>query len=411
MLFVRFHDIVRFYCFLFGPLQQLVNCERSEIIDLRNSFAEAENSVLKTNRADQVRKLEKDQSSRRNGIIHTMLERLRLTTREALVSFPSSELIHVSKTNPFFTCTIPQLTYSQDIKLPLPLPQVGNQWGLAVLLLDIGPDSLILTLKLMLLERSILVLGDDWQKVTACACALLELLKPFEWASVFMPVLPHKMLDFVNSPVPFVAGIAVTDAARVMAVESDERTLDAMSHGMSVLNLSTNTLHITSEQEIAGMISIDPYLREQLHFLRTRVQLHCNDNPHSGLRNFQTFIRDGLEPHESLSLHSVCFALEQHFSQYCRDLATIGCAWKRYGTLDGDRFSFRAEWFLNPIRADVSFQEAMVQTQLFSGYVNDCRQDELDRNDMKTGDIGIFIANWIYQRWNLQKQKRVLPSR
>ena len=399
------------YALLLGPLQELVNCERSEIINLRNSLAETEISASKTNRAEQVRKLEKEQSSRRNAIILTMLQRLRLTTQEALVSFPTSELVHVSKPNQFFTCNIPHLTYSQDIKLPLPLPQVGNQWGLAVLLLDIGPDSLILTLKLMLLERSILVLGVDWQKVTACACALLELLKPFEWATVFMPVLPHKMLDFVNSPVPFVAGIAVTDAARVMAVESDERTLDAMAHGMSVLNLSTNTLHITSEQEIAGMISIDPYLREQLHFLRTRVQLYCSDNPDSGLRNFQTFIRYGLEPHESLSLHSVCIALEQHFSRYCRDLSTIGSAWKRYGTLDGERFIFRAEWFLNPIRADVLFQEAVVQTQLFSGYVNDRRQDELDRNDMRTGVLGKFIANWVYQRWNVQTQKRVLLTR
>jgi hypothetical protein len=264
-----------------------------------------------------------------------------------------------------------------------------------------------LSVLLVLLERSILVLGDDLQDVTACACALLELLKPFEWASTFMPVLSHKMIDFVNSPVPFVAGMAVKDAPRVLEVESDERTLDAMAQGISLLNLTTHTLHITSEKGLSGMMSLDLYLREQLQCLTNRVQLFCCDDPQSGLTNFQTFIRDGLKPHESLTLHSVCLAIERHFSRFCSDLATSVSAWKKYGTMDGDNFNFKPEWFLNPIRSDMAFHEAIVETQLFLGYVDDRRLDEMDAKKMKTGDLGKFIADWIYQRWMLRKQRRL----
>ena len=67
----------------------------------------------------------------------------------------------------------------------------------------------------MLLERSILVLGENLEEVSPYACGLLELLEPFDWSSIFLPVLPLKMLDFVTSPVPFVAGMAVNDYGRV----------------------------------------------------------------------------------------------------------------------------------------------------------------------------------------------------
>ncbi|PKA60007.1 hypothetical protein AXF42_Ash009691 [Apostasia shenzhenica] len=33
------------------------------------------------------------------------------------------------------------------------------------------------------------------------------MIRPFEWQSLFLPVLPRKMLDFLDAPVPFIVGI------------------------------------------------------------------------------------------------------------------------------------------------------------------------------------------------------------
>jgi len=392
---------------LLGPLQQLVNFERNEVMEFLKSSSDKGNMKLRSTLVTESRKVEQEQISRRHAIISSMLCQLRLTTRQSLVSFPRSQLLHVSGKQQYFSASFPELANSDDIRLPLPLPQVGSQWGLAKILLDLGPESLLFILKLLLLERSILVLGSDLQDVTACACALIELLKPFEWASAFMPILPRKMLDFLNSPVPFVAGMVVNDAARAVEVKNDERTVVAMADGMSLLNLTTNTLHITPEEGVSCMLTLDPPLLEQLMFLTTRLQLFCHDNPQSGLRNFQTFIRHGLNPQESLTLHSVCLALKQHFNRLCSDMGTSGSAWKKYVSLDGDRFTFSSELFLNPVRGELAFQEAVVQTQLFLGYVYNRREEENDMKALTSGELGIFIANWIYQRWSQKEQKRL----
>jgi hypothetical protein len=385
------------HALLLGPLQQLVNTERKEINECRaNMQGRSIDEWVETER-----KVIENQRERRHGIIEAMIDKLRLTRGQAAITFPRNHLDYIVGGKHYFQTKLP-IPRSSPIKLPLPLPSIGKQWGLSRLLIDIGPDSLVLMLKLLLMERSILVLGENLQEVTACACSLLELLEPFEWSSVFLPVLPQKMLDFVMSPVPFVAGMAVNDYARVCQVEKDTRTLQAMDHGMSLLNLSTKTLHITSEPGISKMLSLDPYLREQLRCLRLRLQ-HLLENPSSSLRSFHRFIRSGASPKESITLDSCCVALEMFFSRFCGDLAMDCNAWKLYGTLKSDKFSFQPDWFMNRIRADYDFHEAMVNTQLFMGYVDERRRDQLQVEEMKRGEVGKFIASWVYERWLLWK--------
>jgi DENN (AEX-3) domain len=397
---------------LLGPLQKLIDAERREILALR----QANNDMIlvtllkenATNDVDEERLLELEMKDRRQLIIKAMREKLRLTTRQALITYPRSQLEHVHGKIHYFETLIPQIPDCEVTKLPLPIPRVGKEWALAQFLLDIGPDSLVLCLKLMLLERSILVLGDNLQHVSLYACALIELLKPFEWASAFMPVLPRKMLDFVNCPVPFVAGVAVRHVAEI---ENDDRVLEAMSNGMSLLNLKTNTLQITTEKGISRMISLDPYLREKLKMMRTRLQHYLQESPNSSLRDFNLFVKSGLARRESLTLNSVCRVLEQHFSQFCGDLAVNDKAWTRYGTVDvkTNEFIFNPEWFLNPIRADNAFHEAIVHTQLFSGYVHERRQDRIEMHEILEGELGCFIAEWVYDKWIQRKRNNSLP--
>lgn len=394
---------------LLGPLQQLINSEREEVLAFRRSRCDIKNKKRPKERTiddiEEERRLEVELKSRRQIVIKAMREKLRLTTRQALVTFPRSQLEHINGKLHYFEAFIPQIPNCDTVKLPLPLPRIGKEWALAQFLLDIGPDSLVLCLKLMLLERSILVLGDNLQHVSMYACGLIELLRPFEWASAFMPVLPHRMLDFINSPVPFIAGVA---ARNISEIENDSRVLEAMDNGMSLLNLKTKTLHITTERGISKMISLDPYLRENLKHLRGRLQHFVQQDPQSPLRNFKTFFQFGLSRRESVTLRSVCRVLEHHFTHFCGDLAVNDKAWQRYGTIDvdTDEFMFNPDWFLNPIRADQAFHESMVKTQLFAGYVHERREDQIEMREIMEGELGYFIADWVYDKW----MSKVPPS-
>jgi hypothetical protein len=85
-------------------------------------------------------------------------------------------------------------------------------------------------------------------------------------------------------------------------------------------------------------------------------------------------------------------------------------AWKRYGTVDvkTNEFMFQPDWFLNPIRTDHAFHEAMVRTQLFSGYVHERREDQIEMKEIMEGELGYFIAEWVYEKWVARKRRRQL---
>ena len=84
-----------------------------------------------------------------------------------------------------------------SLKFSLPLPQLSSEFGVATLILRIKLHMLLVLLKLILLEKSVLVIGSSYEEVSSCTCALLDLLKPYKWASTFVPIREFLYFYFV----------------------------------------------------------------------------------------------------------------------------------------------------------------------------------------------------------------------
>ena len=52
------------------------------------------------------------------------------------------------------------------------------------------------------------VLGSSLNRTSALAAALaVPLLAPLRWQSLLLPILPHKLLSFLEAPVPYIIGL------------------------------------------------------------------------------------------------------------------------------------------------------------------------------------------------------------
>ena len=132
----------------------------------------------------------------------------------------------------------------------LPLPQISNEWGIAQLILRLKLPMLLNVLMLLLLERSVLIIGEKSEDVSSCAFALLDLLKPYKWASVFLPSLSEDMLDFVSSPVPFIAGMVGKDKSSLKSIEMDDRVMNERIAGLTIIDITSSKVLWTQEIEI-----------------------------------------------------------------------------------------------------------------------------------------------------------------
>ncbi|KAE8686060.1 hypothetical protein F3Y22_tig00111086pilonHSYRG00004 [Hibiscus syriacus] len=59
----------------------------------------------------------------------------------------------------------------------------------------------------VLLEKQVVVVCPNLGVLSAVVLALIPIIRPFQWQSLLLPVLPVTMLDFLDAPVPFLVGV------------------------------------------------------------------------------------------------------------------------------------------------------------------------------------------------------------
>ncbi|EJK74322.1 hypothetical protein THAOC_04007, partial [Thalassiosira oceanica] len=308
-----------------------------------------------------------DLSHDRHKILAALQSKLSLTPLQRRVAHPRDEMAHVM--NPQrrrFVVDLTSMGFSK-ISVPLPLPEVSGQWGVSTLFLRIKDSGLIILLKLLLLERSVLVVGETSEEVTACTTALLELLDPYKWASAFMPLLPRDMLDFVSSPVPFIAGMIVENKQHLNSIIQDHGVKDAMLHGLSVVNLVSGKLIVTREQGTSDMLRRSFQTIPELSLYQKRLEEYCS-SPTSNLRSFDAFFKHGASRKESLTILRIKRVIKKHMSQFTLGLTDKPDAWRQYGEFNeaSGAFDFCPDKFIQPLKDrmifQIQFQEMMAHT-------------------------------------------------
>lgn len=68
-------------------------------------------------------------------------------------------------------------------------------------------DVIIHIHSLLLIEKSLIVIGRDATLTTIVTTAFVNLLLPLKWAGIFVPLLPPLALEVLDAPVPYIIGL------------------------------------------------------------------------------------------------------------------------------------------------------------------------------------------------------------
>eukprot|EP01102_Stenamoeba_stenopodia_P014130 TRINITY_DN4663_c0_g1_i1.p1 TRINITY_DN4663_c0_g1~~TRINITY_DN4663_c0_g1_i1.p1 ORF type:complete len:740 (+),score=171.66 TRINITY_DN4663_c0_g1_i1:115-2334(+) len=93
---------------------------------------------------------------------------------------------------------------------------VVADWALLRSFKNNAVDSLLLLFERALLEKSSLVVSDKLGLLSAVLLSLVPMLRPFTFQIPFLPILPESLLDYLDSPVPFLMGVhSIPDEMRL----------------------------------------------------------------------------------------------------------------------------------------------------------------------------------------------------
>ncbi|KAH0788202.1 DENN domain-containing protein 1B isoform X2 [Histomonas meleagridis] len=74
----------------------------------------------------------------------------------------------------------------------------------------------------IVLDNKIIVISSDLSKVSRTCFALLSLIHPIPWPGVFIPVLPHHLIDTLFAPFPYIIGIHSSLSNVLQSPEMDD---------------------------------------------------------------------------------------------------------------------------------------------------------------------------------------------
>ncbi|XP_075507146.1 uncharacterized protein LOC142543650 isoform X1 [Primulina tabacum] len=106
-------------------------------------------------------------------------------------------------------------------------------WTTATICRVLSLESILALVTGVLLEKQVVVLCPNLGVLSALVLSIIPMIRPFEWQSLFLPILPGKMLDFLDAPVPFIVGIQhkigdlkkkISNLVRVNAIKNQVKT-------------------------------------------------------------------------------------------------------------------------------------------------------------------------------------------
>lgn len=89
-------------------------------------------------------------------------------------------------------------------------------WTTATICRVLSLESVLAFLAGVLLEKQVVVVCQNLGVLSSVVLSVIPMIRPFEWQSLFLPVLPERMLDFLDAPVPFIVGVQHKPAERKM---------------------------------------------------------------------------------------------------------------------------------------------------------------------------------------------------
>ncbi|KAL6645514.1 hypothetical protein ACP70R_017122 [Stipagrostis hirtigluma subsp. patula] len=80
-------------------------------------------------------------------------------------------------------------------------------WTTATVCRSLSLESVLGLFAGVMLEKQIVVICPNLGVLSAIVLSVIPMIRPFQWQSLLLPVLPGKLIDFLDAPVPFIAGV------------------------------------------------------------------------------------------------------------------------------------------------------------------------------------------------------------
>jgi hypothetical protein len=306
-----------------------------------------------------------------------------------------------------------------------------------VLLTHLNSSIIFKIINLLLMEKSLIIHGKNAGIVTTITMAVINLISPFLWEGIFVPLVPDNARELFGAPVPLIVG--TTNAPRVTDVSSDTAILFLNDDNVTIttypdVGAAEGPLHapprkatlkfvawfvrlpevsadLTSEFEMCRRIDhtsalLCEYVKNKIEYKEEApdssrygakystsastapaTPAAAQSHPHSQgpveriskiTNTIDSLLMVGVPVHILHNVRVLTVAIKRFNYGFCGCVISDPGSWKRFlrhSQRTGED-EFYPEYFMEPLRNQLEFQDAIVHTQLFVSFMDKLRKEQ-----------------------------------
>ncbi|XP_024017170.1 uncharacterized protein LOC21409988 [Morus notabilis] len=173
-------------------------------------------------------------------------------------------------------------------------------WAIASICGSLRLESVLTLFAGALLEKQTVVICSNLGILSAIVLSIIPLIRPYQWQSLLMPVLPNDMLDFLDAPVPYIVGVK-NKTNEVQSKLSNVILVDANKNQVK----SPTIPQLPKQKELLS--SLSPYYAKlvgESYLAKKRPTYECTDVQVEAAKGFLLVLRAYLD--------SLCSNLRSH---------------------------------------------------------------------------------------------------
>ncbi|KAL2997910.1 hypothetical protein AAZX31_09G066600 [Glycine max] len=172
-------------------------------------------------------------------------------------------------------------------------------WAVACMCGTLRLENVLTFFAGALLEKQIVFVCSNLGILSASVLSVIPLIRPYQWQSLLMPVLPNGMLEFLDAPVPYIVGIK-NKTNEVQSKLTNNVILIDVSR-----NQSSTVPQLPRQKELIS--SLRPYhetLVGESYLGRRRPVYECTEVQTEAAKGFLSELRSYLD--------SLCYNIRSH---------------------------------------------------------------------------------------------------
>ena len=233
-------------------------------------------------------------------------------------------------------------------------------------------DNIIIIFRLLISEKRILFIHDDYTILSKVTDAFTSLLYPFNWVHTYIPIMSDQMLNCLETFLPFVNGIHTSLMPKVIKLFKESESDD--SDEVFLIYIKDNEINLSGNLK-NKKIKISKYIENNVLSLPSNFEKELKKNLERFKENYDSLSKS-LKKSKSLMNSEISNNYQMKFRDAFIEIF-VECFYEysKYVCLLDNDVIFNKNLFMKNVKHNKKFYDEFTDSQLFEVFIQNIFSD------------------------------------